>query len=209
MNAREAERLSEAMHVRGNVTDSVLKVAASTALTAPAFHAAVATMKKLGEFKALHASSEATAKARAASGPPSPPAGRRGVVPLMGSKVWDDGDPKLPALRKRYSTQPRYFLDMEFTGFTPLMKVAVEGSAEAVQRLLDAGADPDVETSKGCTALSWACIMGHRGIVFVLLKAGAVLDYPSVTEGLTPLMQSVLNNRVDVVLLLLQVQFER
>jgi ankyrin repeat protein len=102
-----------------------------------------------------------------------------------------------------------YYLDAEELGFTALIKASVEAEPEALQKLVNAGATVDLETSKGFTALSWACVMGHRDIVFVLLKNDAIIDYPSVTEGKTPLMQAAANGRVECVILLLQSVFDR
>ncbi len=215
VNDREARRLQEAMETRGEVAEAVLRVVTTAAISAAKFHAAAATLKETppegGEDTVDgDGGGRGGGGGGGGGGRGSKPAPRKAVVPLMGSKLWDEGDPALPAIRARFAPhRVRYFLDMEFGGFTALMKVGVESNGEGVQRLLDAGANPDVETSKGCTALSWAALMGHRDIIFILLKAGAKLDYPSITEGLTPLMQAVLHNRVECVLLLLQVQFER
>ena len=71
------------------------------------------------------------------------------------------------------------------------------------------GATIDLETVKGFTALGWACILGHRDVVFVLLQHGAIIDYPSFTEHKTPLMHAAYNGRDESVHLLLQVIFER
>jgi hypothetical protein len=201
VNEREAARLRAALDTRGEVYPAVAAVLASCALPAPKFHAAAATLRP-GDPGGPPIGGGAGGMGGAGRG--------KGVVPLMGAKVWDEGDPALPALRTRFGPgRVRYFLDMEFGGFTALIKVAMEGRSDAVQRVLDAGAHPDVETSKGCTALSWAALMGHRDVVFVLLRAGAALDYPACTDGSTPLMQAVMHDRVDVVLLILQVMFER
>ena len=60
-------------------------------------------------------------------------------------------------------------------GTTPLYKAAVQGETEIVGMLLEAGADPNLESGgedEGtplCAAASW----GHAGIVRLLLQHGA------------------------------------
>ncbi len=195
--------MAVAMDTPGRAAEAIVKVLSCATLQHGTFQSSIATMRALGE--ALDDAPES-----AGGGAPRPGARRpRRAVPLIGARTWDDGDPGLVLLRERLYSEPRFYIDKEYRSFTPLMKVCIEGSADAVQALLRAGANVDVEARKGFTALSWACIMGHRAIVFILLAAGAMLDFPSITEGKTPLVHAVINNRLEVVLLLLQVMFER
>lgn len=57
-----------------------------------------------------------------------------------------------------------------FERHTPLCKAAAIGNAEAVRFLLERGADPDVQNSKGRTALECAEEKGHAEIVEMLAQ---------------------------------------
>ena len=35
---------------------------------------------------------------------------RRRVVPLIGKRTWEEGDPALPQLRAKWKSEPRYYL---------------------------------------------------------------------------------------------------
>jgi ankyrin repeat protein len=61
-------------------------------------------------------------------------------------------------------------------GWTALFAAAAAGRAEAVQALLDAGADVNHRSATGRTALFFAALGGHRQAVDVLLDARARLD---------------------------------
>jgi ankyrin repeat protein len=195
VNDEHIARLKDALRTRGPTIPAILAMLKLCTLTRAQFDEATAALGSAPARRVGAASGADTTKRR--------------VVPLLGKKTWEDGDPALPALRHKWSTEPLYYLDAEELGFTALIKAAVEAEPEALQRLIHSGATVDLETSKGFTALSWACIMGHRDIVFVLLKNDAIIDYPSASEGKTPLMQAAANGRVECVILLLQTIFDR
>ncbi|KAG8233136.1 hypothetical protein J437_LFUL010366 [Ladona fulva] len=62
------------------------------------------------------------------------------------------------------------------SGMTPLHWAADRGNAEAVQLLVDAGADVNFKDSEGQTALHYAVSCGHAEVVKILLKAGCSPD---------------------------------
>ena len=53
------------------------------------------------------------------------------------------------------------------------MDAAIEGHAETLKILIDAGADVNATKEDGNTALTWAAQKGHTGIVNILKRAGA------------------------------------
>jgi ankyrin repeat protein len=60
-----------------------------------------------------------------------------------------------------------------------LIRAAEEGHLDLVQRILEAGADPDAKCEEGFTVLMWAVARGHVEVVQVLLEAGANPDVRS------------------------------
>eukprot|EP00042_Codosiga_hollandica_P021790 m.77700 g.77700 ORF g.77700 m.77700 type:complete len:615 (+) comp50522_c0_seq1:99-1943(+) len=82
--------------------------------------------------------------------------------------------------------------------------VAVDAESEAcVQRLLSAGADPNVPDSNGWTSVHHAAKLLEPRILQLLIQAGkAGLDSPSL-RGETPLMRAARTGRTDCVRVLL------
>jgi ankyrin len=58
-------------------------------------------------------------------------------------------------------------------GETVLMLTAYTGNRDAVQLLLDRGADPNMQQFRGQTALMWAAAEGHADVAELLLARGA------------------------------------
>ena len=72
----------------------------------------------------------------------------------------------------------------------------------ALKDLLRRGGSADSADQHDQTALYWAAVKGHREVVQVLLDAGATIDRAS-PQGMTPLMEAVFWDKVDIVELLL------
>lgn len=100
---------------------------------------------------------------------------------------------KLEAILEEYSDLPE-FLELDNLGVatvgnfgnTPLHVAACRGESAAIEVLLAAGADVNLQGELGNTALHEAVGQGSRNAVDVLLRAGARLDLPN-DFGDTPL----------------------
>ena len=95
----------------------------------------------------------------------------------------------LPKLRKMIEIDPRAAVAPpcgSTDGFTALHHAARSGNVVAVSMLLDAGADPNAETTAGrATPLHRAAFAGHAEVSRLLLGAGAEAGR-SDSDGETP-----------------------
>lgn len=97
-------------------------------------------------------------------------------------------------------------------GWTPLIECAAsaqpDGAATAMQLLVDAGADPAFHlkdtriNTTSFTALCKACQLGHLSQVEILIKAGANVSSQT-HSGYSPLAETAINNRPEIIHLLL------
>lgn len=86
-------------------------------------------------------------------------------------------------------------------GQTPLHLESLLGHEENVRILLVAGADPNIETNDGGSAINYAIggtIGGYSSIVELLLKAGVPPDKPDV-RGLFPIHRAAYGNNVSAI----------
>ncbi|MFY9610697.1 MAG: ankyrin repeat domain-containing protein [Blastocatellia bacterium] len=79
-----------------------------------------------------------------------------------------------------------------------LTLAALKGNTDLLNKLLEAGADPDACDSHGRTPLIEAAFGGHVGAVSALLEAGADPNARD-ADGWTPLMEAASKGRLDVV----------
>ncbi|MEE8154257.1 MAG: ankyrin repeat domain-containing protein [Phycisphaerales bacterium] len=96
---------------------------------------------------------------------------------------------------------PTFNVGQILDGTTPLMLACGEGQVEAVELLIERGADVLARNSGGATALHFS-IYSDSDSTLVLLKGGADVDIQSV-NGLTPLMQAAAYGRLSQVEVLL------
>ena len=75
--------------------------------------------------------------------------------------------------------------------------VAEGGQSKAIQILLDAGADPDIQNEHGRTALHGAAALGRSEVVQILVDAGADPDIKD-NNGETALVITVETGRLEI-----------
>jgi hypothetical protein len=85
----------------------------------------------------------------------------------------------------------------------PLHVAAALDRAEIVERLIAAGADPDVRTAGGFTPLHWAAGKNAAEAARRLLQAGAATN-AAASNGITPLHWAAANNATNAVRLLIE-----
>ncbi|KAF7216036.1 BRCA1-associated RING domain protein 1 [Nothobranchius furzeri] len=90
------------------------------------------------------------------------------------------------------------FMKKNHKGETPLHLAAIKGDVEAVKKLLDQGADPNLKDNAGWTPLHEACNLGHLLVVEVLASGGALLNTPGY-ENDSPLHDAVRNGHAAIV----------
>ena len=83
------------------------------------------------------------------------------------------------------------------------MSASMNGNAEIVRALLEAGAIPDAVSDRGSTALIQACHFGRLGVVEELLKNGASVEQSN-DKNTTALMRASQEGHEEVVKLLIQ-----
>ncbi len=84
----------------------------------------------------------------------------------------------------------KLFVNSDFSPF---------GSAGKVKSMLDAGADVNTRFEEGVTPLMCACVHGNRGMVDVLLRAGADMELGQDGGGMTALMKAAFWGHADIV----------
>ena len=72
-------------------------------------------------------------------------------------------------------------------GMTALLHAAREGRAEAVEALLDGGAEIDQQSGDGATPLVIALLNGHFDLAMKLIERGADPNTATYTDGIAPL----------------------
>ncbi|RLN45627.1 hypothetical protein BBJ29_001800 [Phytophthora kernoviae] len=102
------------------------------------------------------------------------------------------------AVRKflRKKTDVNCLGEMGYVGLnrrTPLHWAAVSGALEAVDLLVEAGADPNFQDTRGRSPLHWAARLNRLEVVHSLLKAGGDPNLVDL-EYMTPLMCASLGN---------------
>lgn len=83
-------------------------------------------------------------------------------------------------------------------GYSALMLAASNNHASVVKRLLEQGANPNMqESTKGWTALIWAAKRGHKATVDALLQGGAATEIHDF-EGETAHSWAIANQHTEI-----------
>ncbi len=89
------------------------------------------------------------------------------------------------------------------TGDTGLLLATTYERTEIVKLLLDAGADPNIQSKDGRTPLMSSAYQGYIGIMVALIESGADINIQD-KYGRTALMEASFQSQVDIINLLIK-----
>ncbi|KAK3238665.1 hypothetical protein CYMTET_51336, partial [Cymbomonas tetramitiformis] len=89
-------------------------------------------------------------------------------------------------------------------GYTALMRASKNGHGAVVERLVEAGADPNHADQEGYTAMTLASLHGDEAVVEMLIEAGADLNRATGYQRETALMVASYNGHEAVVEMLVE-----
>mmetsp|Transcript_14721 Transcript_14721/g.23807 ORF Transcript_14721/g.23807 Transcript_14721/m.23807 type:complete len:897 (-) Transcript_14721:44-2734(-) len=110
--------------------------------------------------------------------------------------------PTLKAILEHVN-DPNYVNHMSNTGFTALIIASFHGHADAVEYLIDAGANVDQVHDNKVTALMYASAAGHLEAMKVLIAKGADLEFKH-TNGGTALLEASTGGMYESIKLLVE-----
>ena len=115
-----------------------------------------------------------------------------GADPSKAPRILDDGS-EMRALLKARGVPPKDINEKSHMGWPPLVYACHGDNGEhpnAVQRLLELGANIDVRNYKGKTALHCAAKAGFLKVINLLIAKGATVDAAD-NSGETPLFEAI------------------
>jgi len=125
-----------------------------------------------------------------------------GLTPAMNAA--ENGTVAVLKLLAENVNEPSYLDIMSTTGFNAVIIAAAHGHADAVEYLLEAGADPSAVHTNGVSALMYAAASDHIAVMKVLLEKGKVdVDFRHTNAG-TALLEASTGGAVEAMKLLLE-----
>jgi ankyrin repeat protein len=125
-----------------------------------------------------------------------------GLTPLMNAA--ENGSVATMKLLVEHANDPTYINLMSNTGFSPLIIASAHGHVDAVEYLVDAGADVDAAHDNKVTALMYAAASGHVDAMKNLIEKGkASLDIKH-TNGGTALLEAATGGMYEAMKLLVE-----
>ena len=115
-----------------------------------------------------------------------------GADPSQAPRIYDDNS-EMSVLLKSHGVPSKDINAFDFMGWPPLPYICRGDKGEhpeKVLRLLKLGADIDVKSSKGKTALHCAAKAGFINVIEVLIENGATIDTTD-NNGETPLIEAI------------------
>jgi ankyrin repeat protein len=125
-----------------------------------------------------------------------------GLTPLMNAA--ENGTVATMKLLVEHANDPAYINIMSNTGFSPLIIASAHGHVDAVEYLVNAGADVDAVHENKVTALMYAAASGHVDTMKILIQKGkASLDIKH-TNGGTALLEASTGGMYEAMKLLVE-----